>query len=131
MIKIRSIILSGFVLFFVLMACQKKQSIQLITPEEYQDLEEFQTVQLLDVRSVKKFQELHIKGAQNLIYDQDFSEKIKLLDKTKPVAVYCSTGGLSKVCVETLKDSGFIKIYDLKGGLAKWKYSGIALDSIN
>ncbi|QSS98270.1 rhodanese-like domain-containing protein [Psychroflexus sp. ALD_RP9] len=111
-------------------SCQKNTDVQLITPDEYQRLNQLEDVQLIDVRSVEAFQDLHLKGAQNLVYDAEFSKKIMKLDKSKPVAVYCKTGGLSKKCVEILKDSGFVKIFDLKGGLSKWKHSGISIDSI-
>ncbi|WP_242529667.1 rhodanese-like domain-containing protein [Psychroflexus sp. ALD_RP9] len=122
-----------FILIFVLLqmtSCQKNTDVQLITPDEYQRLNQLEDVQLIDVRSVEAFQDLHLKGAQNLVYDAEFSKKIMKLDKSKPVAVYCKTGGLSKKCVEILKDSGFVKIFDLKGGLSKWKHSGISIDSI-
>ncbi len=124
--------LAGMVVMVMLnISCQNPESkIQIITPEEYSRLEQLGDVQLIDVRSVESFQELHIKGAQNLVFDSEFSSNLNQLDKTKPVAVYCKTGGLSKRCVEILKDSGFVKLYDLKGGLAKWQYSGIALDSL-
>ncbi|MGB2088050.1 MAG: rhodanese-like domain-containing protein [Psychroflexus salarius] len=122
-----------FILIFVLLqmtSCQKNTDVQLITPDEYQRLNQLEDVQLIDVRSVEAFQDLHLKGAQNLVYDAEFSKKIMKLDKSKPVAVYCKTGGLSKKCVEILKDSGFVKIFDLKGGLSKWKHSGISIDSL-
>lgn len=124
--------LAGMVILVLLVtSCQERKSkIQFITPEEYSRLEQLDEVQLIDVRSVESFQELHIKGAQNLVFDNEFSINLNQLDKTKPVAVYCKTGGLSKRCVEILRDSGFVKLYDLKGGLAKWQYSGVALDSI-
>ena len=122
-----------FILIFVLLqmiSCQKNTDVQLITPDEYQRLDQLEDVQLIDVRSVEAFQDLHLEGAQNLVYDAEFSEKIMKLDKSKPVAVYCKTGRLSTKCVEILKDSGFVKIFDLKGGLSKWKHSGISIDSL-
>jgi len=122
-----TIFLIGFIL---VSSCQKSTDVQLITPDEYQRLDQLEDVQLIDVRSVEAFQDLHLEGAQNLVYDAEFSEKIMKLDKSKPVAVYCKTGGLSKKCVEILKDSGFVKIFDLKGGLSKWKHSGISIDSL-
>jgi rhodanese-related sulfurtransferase len=81
------------------------------------------TMQLIDVRALEAFREGHLQGAQNLIYDDEFDEKIKQLDKDKPVAVYCRTGRRSKKCSAILKEAGFKQIYQLKGGLSQWEYN--------
>ncbi len=94
----------------------------MLTSEEMKELILLDSVQLIDVRSVEAFREGHLKGAQNLIYDEDFIEKINQLDKTKPVAVYCRTGRRSEKCSKILKKAGFEQIYQLKDGLSQWKY---------
>ena len=46
-----------------------------------------------------------------------------LLDKKKPVILYCKGGTRSAKCAKKLKDAGFEKIYDLDGGLSRWQHT--------
>lgn len=103
---------------------QEEDAIEMITPDEAEKISKMKDVKLLDVRTEEEFDEGHIANAQNLVYDENFSEKIAELDKSKPVIVYCKSGGRSEKCAQILKDSGFVKIYDLKGGITEWKFKG-------
>lgn len=96
----------------------------MVTPDEAEKLSKMKDVKLLDVRTKEEFNEGHIANAQNLVYDENFSEKIGKLDKEKPVIVYCKSGGRSEKCAQILKDSGFVKVYDIKGGITEWKFEG-------
>ena len=95
---------------------------QVVSAKEMKELKALDTVQFIDVRTLKEFRNEHIKGAQNLVYDDDFEDKINQLDKSKPVAVYCRTGRRSRECSKILSDAGFKKIYELNGGITKWKH---------
>ncbi len=111
------------ILFVSILSCQSDtNSSTLISGEEMKELMVLDSVQLIDVRSLEEFREGHLQGSQNLIYDEDFAHKIKQLDKSKPVAVYCKTGRRSEHCSQILKEAGFKKIYQLEGGLSKWKF---------
>ncbi|GGE20021.1 rhodanese-like domain-containing protein [Psychroflexus salis] len=115
---------------FLLVSCNFGNSqIEIVTSDEMEYLILADSVQLIDVRSFEDFQNKHIKGAQSIVFDSDFEENIQLLDKTKPVAVYCRTGRRSKECSQILKDQGFTKIYELKGGLEKWEYQDLLIES--
>ena len=71
-----------------------------------------------------------IIGSQNLDYmSKTFSEDVENLDKSKPVILYCKTGYRSARCAKQLREKGFVKIYDLEGGITKWKYKGFDLES--
>ncbi|HIB36123.1 rhodanese-like domain-containing protein [Mesonia sp.] len=102
----------------------QEETIEMITPDEADKLSKMDEVQLLDVRTEAEFGEEHLLNAQNIVYDESFSEKIEDLDKEKPVIVYCKSGGRSEKCAQILKDSGFVKIYDIKGGITEWKFKG-------
>jgi len=98
--------------------------IELITAEEMQTIIELEDVQLIDVRTEKEYNSDHIIAAQNINFlSPTFEEDIKKLDKSKPVIVYCEKGGRSAQCAQKLKEAGFEKIYDLEGGLSKWRHS--------
>jgi len=103
---------------------QEEETIEMVTPDEAEKLSKMKDVKLLDVRTKEEFNEGHIANAQNLVYDENFSEKIGKLDKEKPVIVYCKSGGRSEKCAQILKDSGFVKVYDIKGGITEWKFEG-------
>jgi rhodanese-related sulfurtransferase len=84
-----------------------------------------QAVQLVDVRTPGEFAAGYIGGAVNHnIYDADFAQKMALLDKKKPIMVYCAVGGRSASAAEQLKKLGFEKIFDLAGGIKSWKNAG-------
>ncbi|WP_134088827.1 thioredoxin domain-containing protein [Olivibacter sp. XZL3] len=81
-----------------------------------------ETIQLIDVRTPEEFAEGHIEHAHNInIKDSDFKGKLDHFDKTKPVFVYCLSGGRSATAVASLKELGFEEVYDLKGGIMAWK----------
>ena len=44
-----------------------------------------------------------------------------VLDKEKPVYLYCRSGKRSASAAEKLKEAGFTEVYNLKGGILAWK----------
>ena len=114
-------------------SCKNDQSenIEVVTPEEMQEISELEDVQLIDLRTPQEFDTGHIASSQNIDYFSDtFEEDIQKLDKSKPVVVYCKSGKKSAECADKMKDNGFVKIYDLDGGIAKWKYKGFNIEMI-
>lgn len=112
-----------FTLFF--MGCKKESDdqITLVTPEEMLSLMEMEDVQLVDVRSAKERVDGFIENSQNIDFNSPtFDDDIQKLDKTKPVILYCRSGGRSAKCAQKLQDAGFVKIYDLKGGITQWLF---------
>ena len=103
--------------------------IKVVTTEEMQAILKMDEVQLVDVRTPEEFSEGYIKNAQNIDYNSPtFEQDILKLNKDKPVMLYCHSGGRSAKCAQKLKDAGFKKIYDLKGGISKWKHEGLAIE---
>ena len=80
--------------------------------------------QLLDVRTPDEWNKGIIENAQMInIYSDDFQQQIEKLDKEKPVAVYCKSGGRSGKAMGMMKKMGFKEVYNLKGGMDGWKRS--------
>ena len=101
------------------------KAVQLISSDEANALLAIEEVQLIDVRSATEFSVGHIPNSQNIdVLSPSFDEDIKLLDKSKPVMVYCKSGNRSAKCSKKLQAAGFVKIYDLEGGFSKWKHQG-------
>ncbi|WP_225034931.1 rhodanese-like domain-containing protein [Winogradskyella sp. SM1960] len=100
------------------------KEVQLVSADEMESILEQEDVQLIDVRTPKEYEEMHIANSQNIDFmSPTFDEDISKLDKSKPVILYCKSGGRSARCAKKLKDAGFEKIYDLEGGISKWKHS--------
>lgn len=98
--------------------------VKLVSAEEMQSILELEDVQLVDVRTPKEYKEIRIANAQNIDFmSPTFDADISKLDKKKPVILYCKSGGRSAKCSKKMKDAGFEKIYDLEGGISKWKHS--------
>lgn len=105
---------------------------KIITPQEMQALIELDDVQIVDVRTAREYQDGFIKNAQNIDFTSPtFEQDILKLDKNKPVILYCETGGQSAQCAKKLKDAGFIKIYDVKGGITQWEFQGFPTQKWN
>ena len=120
-----SIVLSLVVIAFISLSCKQEveQEVKVITVEEMHTLLKLDDVQLVDVRTPKEYQAGYIKNAQNIDFrSSTFDADILKLDKTKPVILYCHSGGRSAKCTEKLQAAGFLKIYDLEGGISKWKH---------
>ena len=80
-------------------------------------------IQLLDVRTSNEFNSGHIEGAvsADVLNSQNFLSKISEFDKSQPIYIYCRSGNRSKKAAQLLCESGFKKVYDLKGGYLTWK----------
>lgn len=117
-----------FVLVLSNCANEPQTEIKVITPEEMQALLELEDMQIVDVRTPEEYVTGFIDNSQNIDFKSPtFDEDIKKLDKTKPVILYCKAGGRSAKCSEKLKDAGFVKIYDLEGGITQWKFEGYGI----
>lgn len=115
------------IFMFVFTACIKETTseIQVVSAEEMQSLLELDDVQLVDVRTPEEYQEGYINNFQNIDFlSPTFEADISKLDKDKPVILYCRSGGRSAKCAKKMLDAGFIKIYDLEGGISKWEHEG-------
>lgn len=87
-------------------------------------------VQLVDVRTPEEFNQERLKGAVNYnINDAEFKKQISMLNKNKPVFVYCLSGGRSGSAAEIMADNGFTEVYNMKGGIMKWNAANKPLEN--
>jgi len=116
-------------LSFIFQACNNTDAkeIQMVSPiQVYEAVYGEDSMQLVDVRTEDEYNVSHLKSAQNIcVTSNDFKEKVKTLDKKKPVYVYCKKGGRSAKAAAILKEMGFTKVYDLQGGLTSWQEEGL------
>jgi len=81
---------------------------------------------LIDVRTPGEFSQGHLKNAINYdISESGFESQIASLDKLKPVLVYCLTGSRSTYAVRYMQSIGFKEVYELNGGMMKWRAANL------
>jgi rhodanese-related sulfurtransferase len=128
----RYYLLISLLLVCVFHSCKqtpKAQSLKLISTDEMIELMDIEEIQLVDVRTPSEYNEGHVPDAQNInFYDENFDQQIETLDKSKPIIVYCKSGGRSAKCASKLVEKGFEKIYDLEGGFSQWKFKGLTIE---
>lgn len=127
------LLLSIVLLGVVYTDCSKAQGVNKLSAEEFQQkLASTADAQLVDVRTPQEFQGGHIANAMNInINGSDFETKIAMLDKNKPVMVYCLAGGRSSSAASYMSKQGFKTIYELQGGVNKWNAAGKPLEGAN
>jgi thioredoxin 1 len=77
---------------------------------------------VVDVRTPAEFEKGHVKDAININWNgQDFKEQMAKLDKSKPVFVYCLSGGRSAAAAGEMKKMGFGQVFEMSGGMMQWR----------
>jgi rhodanese-related sulfurtransferase len=80
---------------------------------------------VLDVRTKEEYQKGHIPGSVLIDFTaEDFEQKVAKLDKDKTYLVHCASGGRSARACKKMEQLGFIKLYNLEGGMAAWEKAG-------
>ncbi len=118
------LILSIFTLLFSSCTAQSN-STKVLSSEEFKtqiENKNVQPVQLIDVRTPEEFHSGHIEGAINIdFYSENFLEAFNEFDKEQAIYLYCRSGNRSGKTATKLEALGFKEIYDLKGGILKYK----------
>ncbi len=85
-------------------------------------IKELPSAPIVDVRTPEEFSKGHLQNAKNIDWNgSDFNKQIATLDKSKPVFVYCLSGGRSSSAANQMRSVGFKQVYELKGGIMKWR----------
>lgn len=91
---------------------------------------ELPTAPIIDVRTPDEFSKGHLLKAKNVDWNgNDFDKQMATLDKSKPVFVYCLSGGRSSSAANKMRSEGFQEVYELDGGIMKWR--GASLPETN
>ncbi|HSD06561.1 thioredoxin domain-containing protein [Flavobacterium sp.] len=117
-----------FVIFFITCSCISQTAVQTIDVTSYsKKINETPKAQILDVRTPEEYATGHIENSDNVNWLSDsFVSRTDKYDKTKPVFVYCKSGGRSLKASEKLAELGFTTVYNLDGGMLKWEAAGLA-----
>jgi rhodanese-related sulfurtransferase len=110
-------------------------SVPRVTPAQATDMIEKDGAVMLDVRDAMEVAQsgkaagaVHIpRGLLEFKADPESAAYDKSLDRSKPVILYCASGGRSALAGKTLKDLGYEKVSTL-GGFKDWAESGGKID---
>ncbi len=130
----KRLIFTVIIVVLVLTNCKQETTteIQVVSIEEMQELLAMDNIQLVDVRTPEEYMEGFIADFQNIDFlSPTFDDDILKLDKEKPVMLYCRSGGRSAKCAKKMLEAGFVKIYDLDGGITKWIHDGHEVEVLN
>ena len=106
---------------------KKATSIKRVEAASFKTEIEGKKVQLVDVRTPGEYTQGHIENAINInVYDKAFATKTDVLDKSKPVYVYCRSGVRSMKAAKNLKNRGF-NVVNLNGGIGSWMRNGFKI----
>lgn len=110
----------------ILNGCSTGQSqnakTNLTAVEFAEKIKELPNAPIIDVRTPDEFSSGHLENAQNInVKGSEFEKQIETLDKSKPVFVYCLSGGRSASAASAMRGAGFKEVYELDGGIMKWR----------
>ena len=99
----------------VIISCQATAQTTDLSNDEFENGSKKEDSQILDVRTQAEYNTGHTKGVCLVDWTQRdvFEERIKYLDKNKPVYTYCLVGGRSAAAAARLKELGFKEVYNL------------------
>ena len=125
-------ILFGFLVAFILINTHAIGQTTDLSSDEFEKSSGKENIQILDVRTQAEYNSGHIKNAFLVDWTQRdvFEERIKYLDKNKPVYAYCLVGGRSSAAATRLKELGFKEVYNLKGGIKAWKEASKPVEGV-
>lgn len=88
-----------------------------ITQTSFKDLKsKFDNAIILDVRSPEEIAEGKIPSAVEMdFFESDFNDKLKTLDNSRPVIIYCKSGGRAGKTCKRLHDLGFQHVFNYGG----------------
>jgi len=125
----KSLFILPIVVLILSFGCYSQTNISL-PPSDFKNEISHADVQVLDVRTSGEYQSGHIQ--HSLLADwnnrEQFMERIKYVDKTKPVYIYCLSGGRSAAAAKWMRENGFGSVYELKGGISAWKTASLPLE---
>lgn len=78
-------------------------------------------IMIVDVREPYEFSSGHVKGAINIPYGAAKSRALKELSPNDRIVFVCHGGPMGDELGGLLVKNGYKKVYNLKGGMWKWK----------
>lgn len=115
---------SGFVpLSFV----APEEDVPTLSPQQVFDrVQAHQPMLLIDVRELPEWQEAHITGSQLIPLPRFFQRRLNL-PPDRDVVFLCRSGRRSRQVVGMLRDQGWTNVYNMRGGIIRWRSAELPL----
>lgn len=128
--KLKTIIAIAIITLSI--SCTNSQNYKSVDVAEFKTaITKIDDAQILDVRTPGEYANGKIADAKNVDWNGDsFDAQVANLDKTKPVFVYCLSGGRSKRAANHLVELGFKNIIELDGGYMAWEKANPKTDTV-
>jgi len=125
--------IAAIICLFSVLSCVSVDGQDGLSTAEFEKKINTQNPQLLDVRTAQEYQTGHLKNSlqADWLNKDQFADRVKYLDKNRPVLVYCASGVRSASAAKWLLDKGFKDVQNLKGGLTAWKLEGKSVETDN
>lgn len=105
---------------------QKSQNTNLSALEFAEKIQQMPVAPIIDVRTPAEFEKGHVAKAKNINWNGDnFDQEIATFDKSKPILVYCLSGGRSGAAAAKMRANGFKEVYEMGGGMMKWRAANL------
>jgi thioredoxin len=119
-------ILNSIVLVLIVSSCSMNgQKYKTLSVADFSKKLQEPNVQIIDVRTPEEYAQKHLKDAVNINFNgDDFVDLVAKLDKSKPILVYCLSGGRSAKAAALISKKGATDVYNLDGGLLAWTAAG-------
>ncbi len=82
----------------------------------------------LDARKLDEYNVSHIANAIRVGYSDFALNKVPVINRKKPIIVYCSVGYRSEKISEKLLAAGYKNVQNLYGGIFEWVNEGYPLE---
>jgi rhodanese-related sulfurtransferase len=80
---------------------------------------------VLDIRTPGEYRDGHFHEAVLLdFHSPTFREGLAALDKNRTYFMYCRSGNRSGRALAMMREMGFARVYELRGGILAWLSSG-------
>jgi len=121
------VILAASTLIFNSCSNAQTKNTNLSATEFAEKIKALPTAPVIDVRSPEEFSKGHLQNAKNINWNgNDFQKQVSTLDKSKPIFIYCLSGGRSSSAASQMRSEGFKEVYELNGGLMKWRAANLS-----
>jgi thioredoxin 1 len=120
-------LLTALCFFIALAASAQSGTVTLLAANDFAK-KVFETPKgiVLDVRTPDEFEKGHLQHARNINWNgSDFEQQVATIDKKTALFVYCLGGGRSASATAKLRSLGFTEVYELDGGIMKWRQAGL------
>lgn len=83
------------------------------------DLRNIQNPNLIDIRSIEKYNSSHINGAKNIPLNKILIDPVKYMNKNEKYYIYCQQGLQSRKLCQILGNMGY-NVVNVIGGYENW-----------